>query len=99
MSRFIEKVETKDSKSSSDSKDSKSSNNSKDSKSSNDSKDLKNPIANKCVDIFKQQLCNTKNINELLHLACMMDNVELVRYLISNDSIDVNAYKITSKIN
>ena len=65
-------------------------------KTSGDQQSDKNVMIDKCIEIFKGQLQQTKDINELFHSACMMGNIELVEYLLSNESIDVNyAYILT----
>lgn len=63
-----------------------------------ESNDSRCSLIVECVDIFKQQLFEAKDVNELFHLACMMGNVELVKYLLSDKLINVNAYKIPTKI-
>ena len=54
-------------------------------------------IINDSVQFFRNKIEQATNINDLLHYACLSENVELVEYLLRDQSIDVNFKKIFMK--
>lgn len=58
----------------------------------------KSVMIDKCLGIFNEQLQKAKDLNELFISACIMGNVKLVEYILSNESIDVNFVKIFTYI-